>query len=268
MKYTAKILCEFLNINRETLRHYEKMGLIHPEIDKKNKYRYYNDLDVETIAECRKYRSLDLSIQEIREIKEVDKLSEYTAVIEQKQKIYEKRAAYFEQLALKNKTNLEILYSINKNHCKFKIEELNDTYLSIAYENFNNFDVDKKKYSNFANMLLDDYAFADFSILIKINDFIIKKKEYIGGTSFTREWIRNLNISVDDMIHIKKNKTLTTIITSNENLIFNHEELNGILKYIKRFNFKINGDIFATQIAKIYPKNNSIRYFKVWIPIL
>lgn len=29
MEYTAKEVMNFLNINRETLRHYENMGLVH-----------------------------------------------------------------------------------------------------------------------------------------------------------------------------------------------------------------------------------------------
>lgn len=33
MRYTAKHLCKFFNINRETLRHYEKVGLVTPYID-------------------------------------------------------------------------------------------------------------------------------------------------------------------------------------------------------------------------------------------
>jgi DNA-binding transcriptional MerR regulator len=54
MEYSAKEVMNFLNINRETLRHYENMGLIHPRIDDKTHYRYYTDFDIETIAECRK----------------------------------------------------------------------------------------------------------------------------------------------------------------------------------------------------------------------
>ncbi|WP_238902812.1 MULTISPECIES: MerR family transcriptional regulator [unclassified Clostridium] len=268
MKYTAKSLCEFLNTNRETLRHYEKMGLIHPEIDMKNHYRYYNDLDVETIAECRKYRSLDFSIKEIKKIKNVDKLSSYTSIIEEKQKYYEKQSIYYKKLAIKNKANLEMLHSINNIKNQFKIEEMDDIYLSLAFDNINDFDENKNKYANFASMLLNDFAFADFSILINMKDFILKKKNYIGGTSFTYDWVKFLNISVDNMMHIKKEKTITTIITINEDLTFNYEEFNDILEYIENKNIKINGDIFITQIAKITHINSKTRYFKVWVPIL
>lgn len=35
MKYTAKDVSKIMNINRETLRYYEKLDLLSPEIDEK-----------------------------------------------------------------------------------------------------------------------------------------------------------------------------------------------------------------------------------------
>ena len=65
MKYTAKDVCRMLNITRETLRYYEKVGIIHPEIDPVNKYRYYDDWDINYIYECKKYQSLGFSVKEV-----------------------------------------------------------------------------------------------------------------------------------------------------------------------------------------------------------
>lgn len=268
MKYTAKKLSEFFNINRETLRHYENMGLIHPEIDMKNHYRYYGDWDVETIAECRKYRSLGFSIKEIKEIKEIDSLPAYTSIIEEKQKEYEKQAIYLEKLAIKNNANLEMLHSINNIDKQFKTEVLDDIYFSPAFDDVNDFENNENKYTNFANILLDEFAFSDFSIIIKMEDFILKKDVFIGGTSFIHDWIQFFNISSDLMIHVKKKKTITTIITTSDDLTFNYESFNDILKYIKDKSLKINGDIFATQIARINKMGSKTRYFKVWIPIM
>lgn len=36
MKYTAKDVCKIYHVNRETLRYYERIGLIRPEIDESN----------------------------------------------------------------------------------------------------------------------------------------------------------------------------------------------------------------------------------------
>lgn len=101
MEYSAKEVMNFLNINRETLRHYENMGLIHPRIDDKTHYRYYTDFDIETIAECRKYRSADFSIKEIDKIKHIDSLSQYVSILEQKQEYYKNNHYIFINLFIK-----------------------------------------------------------------------------------------------------------------------------------------------------------------------
>ena len=265
MEYSAKEVMNFLNINRETLRHYENMGLIHPRIDDKTHYRYYTDFDIETIAECRKYRSADFSIKEIDKIKHIDSLSQYVSILEQKQKSYKKQSLYFYKLIHKNNETLDKLHSIINHSHLISIEELEECYLFPASYDFKHFFEDKDKYLNFTSTVHEDFAFTDFSLLIKKDDFINQKTNYIGGTSFSKDWIEFLNISVKHMIHVKKQKALSTIIIINEDFNINYSLFNPALQYIQDHHLVISGDIFATQIAKIHKNKN--RYLKVWVPI-
>lgn len=267
MEYTVKEVMNFFNINRETLRHYENMGLIHPRIDGKTHYRYYNDLDVETIAECKKYRSSDFSIKEIKNIKNIDSLAQYMNILEQKQKYYEKQSLYFHKLLHKNKDILEKLYSINKDPHLITTEELSECYLFPASTDFSHFFEDKGKYLNFSSTLHDDFAFADFSFIIKKDDFINQKTNYIGGTSFTIDWIDFLNISAEHMIHIKRQKAISSIIVLDEKFDIDYSIFMPILQYIKEHNLVISNDIFATQIAKLRDDKDKNRYLKIWVPI-
>ena len=57
MKYTQKDICRLLNIKRETLRHYEKEGIITPEVNADNQYRFYDDYQMYLIAECKRYHA-------------------------------------------------------------------------------------------------------------------------------------------------------------------------------------------------------------------
>ena len=265
MEYSAKEVMNFLNINRETLRHYENMGLIHPRIDDKTHYRYYTDFDIETIAECRKYRSADFSIKEIDKIKHIDSLLQYVSILEQKQEYYKKQSLYFYKLIHKNNETLDKLHSIINHSHLISIEELEECYLFPASYDFKHFFEDKDKYLNFTSTVHEDFAFTDFSLLIKKDDFINQKTNYIGGTSFSKDMIEILNISDKHMIHVKKQKALSTIIIINEDFNINYSLFNPALQYIQDHHLVISGDIFATQIAKIHKNKN--RYLKVWVPI-
>ncbi len=53
------------NTTKETLRHYEQKGLIHPEVDD-NKYRYYDFKDLQKLRQIFLMKDLDLTIDQMR----------------------------------------------------------------------------------------------------------------------------------------------------------------------------------------------------------
>lgn len=66
-KYSTKQICQIFNINRETLRHYERMGLLNPRINSSNGYREYSYWDVSTIIDILKYRSLGFTLSDTKD---------------------------------------------------------------------------------------------------------------------------------------------------------------------------------------------------------
>lgn len=66
-KYSTKQICQIFNVSRETLRHYERVGLLNPHINPDNGYREYSYWDVGTIIDILKYRSLGFSLSDTRD---------------------------------------------------------------------------------------------------------------------------------------------------------------------------------------------------------
>lgn len=51
-------------LSKDTIRYYEKMNLLQPEI--KNKHRYYNKKDIDTVETILKLKQTGFSLQEIK----------------------------------------------------------------------------------------------------------------------------------------------------------------------------------------------------------
>ncbi len=51
-------------LSKDTIRYYEKMNLLQPEI--KNKHRYYNKKDIDTVEAILKLKQTGFSLQEIK----------------------------------------------------------------------------------------------------------------------------------------------------------------------------------------------------------
>ena len=64
--YTSKDLQKIFRIGRETIRYYEKIGIIHGKVNA-TKYHYYDDLDIENLA--RIFVNTDLKLSEITGLK-------------------------------------------------------------------------------------------------------------------------------------------------------------------------------------------------------
>ncbi len=66
--HTVKQVSEKIGTTTETIRYYTRLGIIMPERDPINGYRYYSDRDIYLVRFVRKAKTYGLTIQEIRKI--------------------------------------------------------------------------------------------------------------------------------------------------------------------------------------------------------
>lgn len=57
MRYTISEMAALLGVTTHTLRYYEKMGLIQPEVNRETGYRYYTVTDTRRFNLCRELRA-------------------------------------------------------------------------------------------------------------------------------------------------------------------------------------------------------------------
>lgn len=62
-----KRFTKIFRIGRETIRYYEKIGIIHGKVNA-TKYHYYDDLDIENLARILKYREFKFPLQQIKKL--------------------------------------------------------------------------------------------------------------------------------------------------------------------------------------------------------
>ncbi len=75
---------EQAHMTRETLRHYDRIGLVRPsKVDAYTKYRYYSAEDIVRLNTVHALQQMDLPLQEIKRVLEYDDLSKIVAFLEQ-----------------------------------------------------------------------------------------------------------------------------------------------------------------------------------------
>ena len=94
MRYTQKDICKAFDVTRETLRHYERLGILSPEVDPNNGYRYYDDWQINLLWECKRYQAMGFSLSEVSQILHSDTMGGLTQRIERRVDELEQELAY------------------------------------------------------------------------------------------------------------------------------------------------------------------------------
>ncbi|MDB8792055.1 MerR family transcriptional regulator [Romboutsia sp. 1001216sp1] len=265
MKLLTGQVSKIFNISKDTLRYYDKMGLLKPDINKSNGYRYYSQEHIDQLNLILATKDLDISLADIKETIESEELYKYKELVNKQEKLIEEK---IESLKRKQK-QLK------------KWNEILDIVINFENEyDFNNIKVYRDTYS-FYLINLDKILEKDFN------------KEYIGCIDEVLECMNeecyytmyNLNngkgIEEDESnILIKEDEKNISIIKKymDKNLNLIHREISGdficvkfygnsdelndyLLRLSKHFNKKENNEVFIKCGFYIPKKNNDEKYF-------
>lgn len=84
--YRVGQAAEMVGMTSETLRHYDRIGLVRPsERDKRSGYRYYTKQDIVRLNTIQALRVMDLSLEEIKEVLSYDQLDKIIAFLDKAQ---------------------------------------------------------------------------------------------------------------------------------------------------------------------------------------
>ncbi len=106
--YSTKDMCKIFGVGRETLRHYENVGLLHPAINPENGYRQYGYWDVGTMIDILKYKSGGFSLNDTRKAIFEMEFFELADALEQQQDYYKAQIERYRMLDKKASLDLHI----------------------------------------------------------------------------------------------------------------------------------------------------------------
>ena len=265
MKYTIGKFSEILGVTVDTLRLYEKRGIIKPIKDKKNNYRYFDDLDARKVLMSRWYKSLRIQLNDVADLVQNSTLANITQKIEKTRLDLEEKIM-MDILLLKKISEIqkEIL-EINSNLYCFKIKYLPGIY--------------RLKHTCF-NMLLEppptevtkwvnSFPFTFRCIRIEKDSFLEKPSlNYTWGLAVFENDLRFLNLEIKDTTeYIDPQPYLSTVLIVNaSDKRFSKPSLQFALDYLKESGYCLAGDIIGKLIATETANESEQSYLELNIP--
>lgn len=265
LKYKTGDVKKILGISVETLRYFESIGLIEPERNSINNYRYYDALDLNKIVAYKFYRAMEFSMDKSLDI--INNMSNEDLIIntDDKMDIIKDKIEYYKNLYLRME---ELKISFEQVEHMMGVYKIEDSPEIIYYYNQVNDEFETDEFQMETTKLwLDELPFVNLAVRIPVNEEPIGSKVNYGYS------VKKVYESVFDrlkksaiMTYTSK-KSIYTICKTINNQMLSNEHLIPVLNYINDNNIAINGDVIGWIVNEEQNNKGKIRYFELWIPI-
>lgn len=141
MGYHIGEVADFLDITADTIRYYEKEGIIRPQKNPENGYREYRFEDISRLSDILFYRDVDFSITDIQKIMNGVSSESMLTMIREKEKDVSKSLRFYGKL-LKKMENWEKLHrEALAYENRFEIRPMPSSYHKGTYKDKGTIDI-------------------------------------------------------------------------------------------------------------------------------
>ena len=189
MEYTVHQLADLAGVSKRTLRYYDQIGLLKPSYVNSSGYRIYTDKEIDCLQQILFYRSLDIKLEEIKEIILSPDYNINTALEEQRKQLLEKRKQIDKILKMVEKTIAHRKGEINMTNKEkfegFKKEKLQENEVKYGKEIREKYgeEVVEKSNKKFMNLSEEDYQ----RMMKKEEELVIALKEVLNTKDINSE---------------------------------------------------------------------------------
>ena len=268
-RYKVREFSELMGISTKTLKHYERYGILEPERDWENNYRYYTYRHGQRILISRQLKNLGFSLEEISHlIKDRDNCYIIDALYKKEEEIGEQ----IKLLTLKK----ELLSELNEQCCLFRDKKNSGfvttrkalyflKHVDIKNENFIQGQQIKKR----AELLLENTPFVMKTGLAQYDDVLQKNGKFYWGLGIRPKTARNFDLDISSpMQYFCKKKCFLYIhsdkVDKNKNIA---SIIDGAVSCMNNAGYRLGGDILIEGGIDQYPASERVFQLLIWMPI-
>ena len=262
MRYTQKDICRAFDIKRDTLRHYERLGIIEPEVDSSNGYRYYDDWQINLLWDAKRYQSMGFSLAEVHDILHGDSLSDVQARVSGRlDRLRE------EQVYLERRISLISSYSTRLN----SIEERLDRYVTEEMPALRFVPRCEVHELMLSDSLAASGAFANANLALSIPCAHFPSMDgelYYWGFAMLEEWYDHMGGPEEGSVSIPAGSALLTCVDAGERWGFGRRLFDGLVAEAERLGRKPLGMLCGYLLTRTYDEDGRYhRYVEAVLPL-
>ena len=268
MKYRIGDVAKMLGISTDLLRYYEKKGIVHPQKDARNDYRYYESWDINFLIDCLWYKQFNFSIDEIAHIvtdADYDGLSDELV----------RKEAELEESLRRQQLLLERM-RIHRAEMQRGREMLGKCDIvtsraTICYMNRHNFAYDDDPaQAGLTQAWLKYMPFVRRCFEIRLNDLPGGDGEgnFSWGLSLNPKYTDDFTVDCHEPVKfLPSKKCIHSVFRSTGKDQFSPKHLKYLIDYAKENDLTICDTAYGNLLFSVFEDGGQTGYFEVWIPI-
>ena len=262
--YTIGELAKILGITAETIRYYERKGIIAPIHDQETGYRYYTTWDLHMLIRARCYLGFGLSIEETAGILQSKSLEEIDDLLEEQEQIIQKNIIYQMNLLKRLRTNRKLIsrsenlnFTLQKRPGIYRIDTQKCYTIDLKKE-------EREELKEFCQKI----PFVFSTALFPKEHIENENKEFYYGIGVEEEFAGVLDIKESDYVHYYPEQLcLYMCVLSRSSQILTYEVLQPAFDYMEKNNLQLAGDVISQVVSMWKPEEEYFNYHNIWIPI-
>ena len=265
MRYKIGDVARILGISPDLIRYYEEKGVVSPEKDPNNNYRYYDTWDINYLIDCLWYKNFGFGIDQVAEM-----VTQFT---------YDRLLGLFEgktEEILENIRRQELLLGRVREYCERLVNTKNyvgtcDLRTSagfVKYINRHNTAYDNRAdLQALSRQWLRYMPFTRRYFEVPEDGLLGEDDDYAWGFSLADAYAEEFQISVAPPVErMEPRLCIHSAFKSEGRGKFSARHLDFMTEYAGENGYKVSGCAFGNLACSVQEDGKVTGYFEVWLP--
>ncbi|MDR1573189.1 MAG: MerR family transcriptional regulator [Clostridiales Family XIII bacterium] len=267
MLYKIGEIAEILGVTRDTLRYYEKRGIVSPVKDAENDYRYYDFWDVNFLMDCLWYRAFDFSLEQVADIFKMESYQDISDMFKRKEEDYRavirRNSLLLERSEHQRAEIARVGQLLGK--CVIAMCPEHILYFNRYTEDFAN----SPKLNRLSREWLSLMPFTHRYFEISADDLLREdSRDYRWGLELSAYYAEKLGVSVEPPVRFGPSvKCVRSVFKNVGKGNFSPRHLRYMVDYAKDNRLTVCGDASGILLASVMEDGDFAGYFEAWLPV-
>jgi len=266
VRYKIGDVARILGISPDLIRYYEEKGVVSPQKDPYNNYRYYDTWDINFLIDCLWFKNFGFGIEQVAHIVSQNTYEELLANLAARGDELMNSIHYQELLLHRIRKYHEILKELPKYIGKCDIRRSAEF---VRYLNrYNTMYDNDSELQTLSREWLKYMPFSRRYFEVPEDGLLGEGDDYAWGFSMGMRYVREFNIEIKPPVkHIPSQLCIHSAFTSTGKDKFTARHLDYITDYAEKNNLKVAGCAFGNLACSVIDKGEITGFFEVWLPI-